>query len=188
MSSMKKSVIHQPYFGYIKEARRDKWAVIDIQVPAKLWRLKQTQTGSSEDLALLNDLLLYIWDNFLVLSDTDNIFFVSSGLPSYAVCHLLDKRITSTKVRGVVVLSPTLYLPVASPDRSEWYGINSLVIIPTKRPIGTPIATNASFGSCLSSGSDDPAEINSVISDCQDRVFSFIRSRSDQNWPGLSTA
>ncbi|PJF19637.1 hypothetical protein PSACC_00555 [Paramicrosporidium saccamoebae] len=178
IANLQNSMLHQPFQGYIKEALRDNWAVIDLHYPAKEWTLKQTQTGSPKDLTLLNELMLYIWDHFLVLSESPDIFFVSSGLPSYAVCHLLDQRAVQHRVKGVVVISPTLYLPVASSDRSEWYGSNSLVIVPTKRPEGTPIATNPSFGRCVSAGSEDPAEIATIVAQSQNRVFSFIEERT----------
>jgi hypothetical protein len=81
-------------------------------------------------------------------------------------------------VRGLAVLSPTLYLPVVSDPRiATWYHRHSLVIVPAKKSPGTPIKTTASFGACVSSGSDDPLAFSSVIDNHRERVFSFVRSR-----------
>jgi histone deacetylase 6 len=174
---LRNGILHQPFLGYLDEARNEDWAIVDIHTTTHKWRQKQNQTGASEDLTILNEMMLYLWDNFLALSDTLNVFFITSGLSAYSICNLMEKRITSQLVRGIVVLSPTLFLPVATAEKATWYAQNSLVIVPTRRPEGTAIPTNPSFGTCISSGSEEPLEINNTITRCQARVFSFIRER-----------
>lgn len=175
-----KSLFQIPYQDYLQIASDQKYAILDINVASRKWLLKQTHTGSPEELSLLTDLMLYLWDSFISLADTLNVFFVSSGLPSYAICSLLDKRVVQDKVRGVAVLSPTLYLPVMSPDKSTWYSRHSLVVVPTRREAGSAIPTNASFGSCVSAGTDDSREFANVIAQSRSMVFKFIFSRIAQ--------
>lgn len=172
-----KSLYQMPYQSYIQAAIEKNFALIDISVASRKWLLKQTHTGSPAELATLTDLMLYLWDNFITVADTPSVYFVSSGLPSYAICSMLDKRVIRHKVRGVVVLSPTLYLPVMSAEKSKWYSQNSLVIVPTRREAGSAIQTNPSFGSCIASGSDDCRELNRVIEKFRLRVFDFVSSR-----------
>lgn len=168
----------QPFHDYLRMARAEGYAVVDISVAPHRWALKQTQTGHAEELGHINDLMIMLWDSFLCLAEAPAVFFVSSGLPSYSICNLLDRRVVQDRVRGIAVLSPTLYLPVASAERSEWYAGNSLVLVPTKRERGTAIPTNESFGRCYSLGSEDPREIPALIAEHQGRVFDFILDRT----------
>lgn len=162
-----------PFDGYLSEARSRQNSIVDICLPSLRWQLKQTRTGTQELLAV-NELFLHLWDYFLALSEAQEVCFVTCGLSSYALCNLLDKRVTRFKVRRLVVISSTLYLPVASAERAEWYKQHSLVLIPTKRPEGTAVATNPSFGHCISSGTEDPDEIYKVIARNRERIMEFL--------------
>lgn len=166
-----------PFKSLLQTICNEQAAVIDICTQNFKWKLKQTNSGPSESLTLLNDLVLYIWDNFLALSDSTNIFFISSGQSSYAICNLLDRRLVQSKVKGVIVISPTLYLPVSSNEKAEWYSSNSMVIVPARKAEGTPLTTNPSFGSCISSGSDDPLELHNIITKSSERITQFIHKR-----------
>lgn len=162
-----------PFDQYLSEVRAQGSSIIDICLPPLKWRLKQTHTGTQELLAV-NELFLHLWDYFLALSDAQQICFVTCGLPSYALCSLLEKRTISLKVRHLAIISPTLYLPVASAERAEWYKQHTLVLIPTKRPEGTAVVTSPSFGNCISSGTEDPNEIFRVISENCGRIMEFL--------------
>ena len=113
----------------------------------------------------------------MALGETQKIFFISSGISSYAICHLVSKRVVQFRLCGVIFISPTLYLPVSSAEKAEWYQANSLVVIPTKKPDGTAIPTVSSFGSCISSGIEDPQETPLAIKRSKERIFKFIRDR-----------
>lgn len=162
-----------PFDAYLSEARSRGASIIDICLPPRRWRLKQTHTDTQELLAL-SDLFLHLWDYFLALSEAQSVCFVTCGLSSYALCNLLDKRTVDLKVRRLAVISPTLYLPVASAERAEWYKQHSLVLIPTKRPEGAAVTTNPSFGNCISSGTEDPDEISRVIVLNRARIMGFL--------------
>lgn len=163
-----------PMDEYLVLARKAGWTIIDICSSAKRWKLKQCHTGTTEELQLLNSLILYIWDYFLSLSGCHKIMFVTTGLLSYAVCNMIDKRGVESKVRGISVISPTQFLPIVSQEKAEWYQRHSQVMLPSRKPAGTPIMAAPIFGSCASSGSNDPIEIYKVISRSQDRVFRFL--------------
>ncbi len=178
MLDLQRATLLMPFQPYIEQALGDGRAVINVHVPARRWKLKQTATGSVDELSILNDVFLHIWDTYIEPCGAKDVFFVSSGLASYSICHLVDKRDVAGAVRGVVVISPTLFLPISSAERADWYRDNSLVIVPTRRTEGAPIATNSSFGSCISSGTDDPNEIASVVSRHASRVLAFIKKRS----------
>ena len=172
-----KAVVHLPFAPYLAEAVRENWGIINICLPYRKWELKQTSTGSTDELSILNEFIIWVWDYYLALGETQKIFFISSGISSYAICHMISKRVVQFKLRGVIFISPTLYLPVSSAEKAEWYQKNSLVVIPTKKPDGTAIPTASSFGSCISSGIEDPQETSLVIERSKERIFKFIRDR-----------
>lgn len=64
--------------------------VIDICVPRKTWKLRQTSTGSPEDLQLYNQFFLYLWNTIISKCSTRNIVFVSSGLCNYSITKLTE--------------------------------------------------------------------------------------------------
>lgn len=176
-----------PFLGLIEDTMQKlkgkSFGIIDLCVPPRTWRLKQTRpSATSAEISALNDFFLAFWDCFLggKRLATIPVIFVVSGLPAYPLINLIEKRKNTTTqvIRGVFVISPTLYLPViGDPEIATWYQENSLVIVPARKAAGTPITANASFGKCLSSGCEDPLKFDSVINAHRERVCNFIWDR-----------
>lgn len=169
-----------PYLKYHEEAIKRGYGVVDITLPSLVWKLRQNQASGSEyDLDIMTELFIDLWDSYLSKSSASSVIFVTSGLSSYCMSNLLERRPDAKKkgLSGVVVLSPTLFLPLMLESEAEWYSLNSMVFVPTKKPIGQSIKTPPSFGSCVSSGSDDPLDLPSAIMNAFNMIFSFIEQK-----------
>lgn len=153
------------------------YAVIDVCLPNRAWKLKQTQACSAEIMTAYNAFMLELWDRHISDEDHDEIIFVSSCVLSYSICNLMEQRRLEDRVFGICIISPTLFLPVASQEKGSWYARNSVVIVPTRMPAGTRIPTNVCYGSCYSSGSDDPIQFTDVVADMTPFICSFVTER-----------
>lgn len=166
-----------PYLKYLEESVKRGFGVIDITLPSLSWKLRQNQpSGSEDDLDIMSELFIDLWDSYLSKSSASSIIFITSGLSSYCSSKLLEKRpeIKKKGLKGIVVFSPTLFLPLMFETQVQWYSDNSLIFVPTKKPLGQSIKTPPSFGNCVSSGSEDPLDLPSVIMNSFSMIFSFI--------------
>ncbi|KIM64995.1 hypothetical protein SCLCIDRAFT_113779 [Scleroderma citrinum Foug A] len=89
------------------------------------------------------DLLVYLWDNYVQLSNARNIVLIGHGPGCQALMEFLQKRSASMikYVNLVVQVVGTAKLPLLSKDSDElrfWYSKNSIVIVHPQHPALAP--------------------------------------------------
>lgn len=80
----------------------------------------------------IQELVCYIWDNYLQLYDVEELFLVGVGDAYLGVKLLLNNRECKDRISGVVNFVTGNLRPVKSetdPDLSTWYKHNSLVFV-----------------------------------------------------------
>lgn len=166
-----------PLIEEIQRTRPD-CQIIDIHVPSRTWKLKQSSAAPSDELGLYNEFFLYLWDNYIALSGATNVFYISSGLCSYAISKVAESRPVEEHVKGITVFSSTLFLPIAPQEKAQWYKKVTRVYVPgTEKPLGTALTTADVFGSCFSIGPSDPAQKLLAPAKLKENIVEFISSR-----------
>ena len=153
---------------------------IDICVPTRTWKLKQTALSNEAENNELIDIFTMLWERFITRCGCKNVFFVGAGSPIYSIGNLLNKQNVEGIVKGCYFFSSTLFIPVvnSTPSRSEWYQRNSQVIVPSQQPIKTAITgTPTTFGSCFSAGQYLMADSAAAVGDFKMEILNFIRTR-----------
>jgi histone deacetylase 6 len=166
-----------PLIEEIQRIRSD-CKIIDIHVPARNWKIKQSSAAPSEELALYNEFFQYLWDNYIQLSGATNIFFISTGLSSYAISKIVESRPVEERVKGITIFSSTLFLPIAPQEKAQWYKKVTRVFVPgTEKPIGTALTTADVFGSCFSIGPSDPSQKLLAPAKLKANIVEFVSKR-----------
>lgn len=148
--------------------------IIDVYVPARSWKLRQTSAGPAEDLSAYNEFFLYLWDTFLQASTAKSLFIITSGLPNYAIGKLVDSRPVEDLLKGIALFSSTLFLPIVAPEKGTWYQEHSKVYLPgSDKPLGAHIPTANVYGSCYSGGQDSIATPLWL----EDQLYDYIVSK-----------
>ncbi|KAG6015062.1 hypothetical protein E4U54_004372 [Claviceps lovelessii] len=122
---------------YIDWAISQKFGIMDINIPAYVtgeedmdpyipgYREKALQEQ-------IQQLACYLWDNFLQLYETDEIFLMGVGNAYLGVKVLLINRDCKSKIAGIVNYVTGNLRPIKSdidPDLSLWYKENSRVYV-----------------------------------------------------------
>lgn len=171
----------QPFLPLLQAAHQQaNYSFIDINLPPRMWKLKQTALGNEAESQELNVLFTLLWDRLIARSGCRNVFFIAAGSPIYSIGHLINTRDLESQVRGCFFFSSTLFIPVinSTPSRAEWYQRNSQVIVPSQDPIKKAINNAAaSFGSCYSAGQWLMADSAAAVGDYKMDILNFIRTR-----------
>ncbi|KAM4066934.1 arb2 domain-containing protein [Hirsutella rhossiliensis] len=122
---------------YIDWAIGQKFGVMDINVPAYVTHEEDTDAyipGFKERKLQdqIQQLVCYVWDNFLQLYDTDEIFLLGVGNAYLGVKVLLINRDCKFRISGVVNFVTGNLRPVKSDvdnELSSWYKENSRVYV-----------------------------------------------------------
>lgn len=143
------------YKSLIERLQSKGVGIVDVYVPARSWKLRQTNAGPAEDLLAYNEFFLYLWDTFLQASTAKSLFIITNGLTNYAVGKLVDCRPVEDLLKGIALFSSTLFLPIVTPEKGAWYQGHSKVYLPgSDKPLGAQIPTANVYGCCYSAGQD----------------------------------
>lgn len=166
-----------PFLPLLETASNLNYACVDVNVPSRVWRVKQTSLGHEDESEQMKRLFLSLWDRVIAKSGCRRVFFVASGAPIYAIAHLINHRPVEDVLRGVFLFSATLFLPTVNDPKDDWYRRHSCVVIPDRNPPRKTIRkVPASFGSCVSSGLWTMADSAAVVGDFASDIFAFIRA------------
>jgi len=122
---------------YIDWAAAQKFGIMDINVPAYVTHEedvdafipKYTESAIQEQIL---SLVCYLWDNFLQLYETDDIFLMGVGNAYLGVKVLLINRDCKDKISGIVNFVTGNLRPVKSDidnELSSWYKEHSRVYV-----------------------------------------------------------
>lgn len=107
------------------------FALIDVNIfPHKL------NQGTAET-ELLKRLIIYLWDNYIEISEASDIVFLVSGSSCRLLSQLLTTRPVEKRISAFVQIVGTLEptrLPVSQPELRRWFIERSLVIVPETHP------------------------------------------------------
>lgn len=153
------NVIQPAFQSTIEAAMKSGAAIIDINFPARVWKLKQTSTGTPEELTAYNNLFIYLWDTFIAPSKAKSVIIISNGIANYAVGKLIDCRPVEDRLETAILLSSTLFLPIVTAGKASWYQKHSKVYVPgSDKPLGTPIPTGNVYGCCFAAAPEGPLQ------------------------------
>ncbi|KAK9454220.1 hypothetical protein V1511DRAFT_416140 [Dipodascopsis uninucleata] len=121
---------------YIDWAISKKYGVIDVNAPRIFTGQEDENYNTS---VALQDLCLYIWDNYLDLSDARNLIFIGIGDAHAGIVYLSGHREVRDRVRATIAFTEDEPLCAIVPIRDEfiidWYYKNSLVLTCNKHPV-----------------------------------------------------
>lgn len=171
----------QPFLPLIQAFHgQPNYNVIDINLPTRTWKLKQTSLGNEAEGQELNVIFSLLWDRLISRSACRNVFFVAAGTPIYSIGNLINTKDVENQIRGCYFFSSSLFIPIinSSPKRSDWYRRNSQVIVPSQEPIKKSIGNAPpAFGSCFSAGQWLMGDSGAAVGDFKMEILNFIRTR-----------
>ncbi|KAL7624472.1 Histone deacetylase hda1 [Parahypoxylon ruwenzoriense] len=123
--------------SYIDWAYKNNFAILDANIPHYITHPEDIDayTPRADERTLqrqIQELVCYIWDNYLQLYDFEDLFIVGIGNAYLGVKILLTNRDCKNRIAGVVNFVTGNLRPVKSetdPDLSTWYKQNSLVYV-----------------------------------------------------------
>ncbi|KAI0900355.1 putative histone deacetylase A [Annulohypoxylon nitens] len=123
--------------SYIEWAHKNDFGVLDVNIPHYITHTEDLDayTSRADEKTLqrqIQELVCYIWDNYLQLYDADDLFLVGVGNAYLGVKVLLTNRDCKNRIAGVVNFVTGNLRPVKSEtdtELSSWYKQNSLVYV-----------------------------------------------------------
>ncbi|KAI5854078.1 putative histone deacetylase A [Durotheca rogersii] len=123
--------------AYIDWAHKNGFGILDANIPHYITRPEDIDafTPREDEKALqrqIQELVCYIWDNYLQLYDVEDLFILGVGNAYLGVKVLLTNRDCKHRISGVVNFVTGNLRPVKSETDTElslWYKRNSLVYV-----------------------------------------------------------
>ncbi|KAI0773740.1 histone deacetylase complex protein [Fomes fomentarius] len=121
---------------FITWAKSEGFAILDVNLFEKPYP-KQKMKGVEDYAAAA---LVYLWDNYVQLSDARRVILVGHGPGCAPIMGLLQQRATSVMkiVRGVAQVVGLHTVPATPRDMEglrQWYYENSIVVVPSNHSI-----------------------------------------------------
>lgn len=120
--------------NFIEWALEEKWGVIDINIPITVSGKDDAQYNN---ITTSQDILLYLWDNFLQFFNVQKIAFIGVGEAYNGIIHLCGHRDVRKLVKASINFvdkATALRAVISTIDESivDWYFRNSLVFTSSK--------------------------------------------------------
>ncbi|KAI1210513.1 putative histone deacetylase A [Annulohypoxylon truncatum] len=123
--------------SYIDWAHKNHFGIVDVNIPHYITHTEDLDayTPRADEKTLqrqIQELVCYIWDNYLQLYDWDQLFLVGVGNAYLGVKVLLTNRDCKDRITGVINFVTGNLRPVKSEtdtELSSWYKQNSLVYV-----------------------------------------------------------
>ncbi|KAI9671209.1 MAG: Histone deacetylase hda1 [Caeruleum heppii] len=160
----KKIPLHKAWLAdalkdYVQWTASSGYAVMDINVPKTLGALEDSKTVDSKEKlkALTNELMIYVWENYIQVSDVKKVLLVGIGQAHHAIVNLLGARGKSSLLlpcahpnwipppdclpllKGVLMFvanEPLQSLPEDTEPRTrQWYTKSSMIFVGYTHPI-----------------------------------------------------
>lgn len=165
---------------FIEWALKEKWGVIDINIPI-------TVTGKDDvtynNINTSQDILLYLWDNFLHFFKAQKIAFIGVGEAYNGIIHLCGHRDVRNLVKASINFvdkATALRAVISTIDESivDWFFRNSLVFTSSKhscwgdKDTGNTKRPRKKYGRVLRA---DVEGLDGIIDERFDEVCTFIQ-------------
>ncbi|KAI1759491.1 putative histone deacetylase A [Hypoxylon sp. FL1150] len=123
--------------AYIEWAHKNDFGIIDANIPHYITRSEDYDAyiPRANERTLqrqIQELVCYIWDNYLQLYDVEELFIVGVGNAYLGVKILLTNRDSKDRIAGVINFVTGSLRPIKSEtdtELSSWYKQNSLVYV-----------------------------------------------------------
>ncbi|OCF43376.1 histone deacetylase 6/10 [Kwoniella heveanensis CBS 569] len=119
----------------------EKYNLIDVnvlkQLPTKLPR-EGPQMVSKSGPKLESQLIKYIWDNYIELSEAENVVLIGHGMGCHTIMELVNYREVETKVKAVVQVAGLHSLVRIDPNNEEkraWFRKSNQIYVPATHPV-----------------------------------------------------
>ncbi|KAI9792280.1 MAG: Histone deacetylase hda1 [Peltula sp. TS41687] len=119
-----------------------RWGVMDVSVPKHLADVedeKKQEQNPNWRVELAQNLLVYLWDNYIQLSEAKKLLFLGVDIGHHAIMHLLQARDCKETLSGVAHFIDHGELEGlgldATPEFKQWYYDNSLIYMPSDHKI-----------------------------------------------------
>ncbi|KAF8633266.1 hypothetical protein AX17_004442 [Amanita inopinata Kibby_2008] len=125
----------------INWVKKEGYGLLDINLYPKPVTSPLPRSKTADDLK--NDIVTYLWDNFVQLSAVERIVLIGHGPGCQPMMDLIEHRFSSVKnlVKLVIQVIGNSRIPVVPRNDDEvrpWYTKNSFVVIPSTHPILGP--------------------------------------------------
>ncbi len=149
---LSKSTIMLPHLIYIEKAISKNFLIIDLAIQ-DISEHSPMECDSQEKSKSANKSLSYIWENFLSLGMSKNLYLLGFGTEcTSSITALISKSDNIGKfVKHCYLFPEELPRPVTY-DKSAWFIDHSTVFIPSMEEVYSVIPFSRAFGKCVSSG------------------------------------
>ncbi|KAI1656495.1 putative histone deacetylase A [Daldinia decipiens] len=183
--------------SYIEWAHKNDFGIMDANIPHYITHSEDIDafTPRADEKTLqrqIQELVCYIWDNYLQLYDVEDLFIVGVGNAYLGVKVLLTNRDCKNRIAGVINFVTGNLRPVKSetdPELSSWYKQNSLVYVTNDHACwkDTDLAKKVlkkRFGGVHRS---PEVGLNQMMEAHAKEVYQFIGERCSQDGSGNTT-
>ncbi|KAI0766556.1 histone deacetylase complex protein [Irpex lacteus] len=113
---------------------RQKYALLDVNVYPKPFQTSASRHKTPKS-DFSGELMVYLWDNYIQLTDARKIVLIGHGPGTQALMHLLNNRAVGLmrSVKGVIQVVGDWNVPATpadNPDVRSWYWKHSVVFLP----------------------------------------------------------
>jgi histone deacetylase 6 len=165
---------------FIDWSLKEKWAVIDINIPLTV---SGPDDARYNNITTSQDILLYIWDNFVTFFKAQKIALVGVGEAYNGIIHLCGHRDVRKLVKASINFvdkATALRAVISSIDESivDWFFRNSLVFTSSKhlcwgdKESGTTKRPRKKYGRVLRADVDG---LDGIIDERFEEVCTFIQ-------------
>ncbi|ETW78721.1 hypothetical protein HETIRDRAFT_324562 [Heterobasidion irregulare TC 32-1] len=124
----------------VEWVRQEGYALLDVNLFPKPPLLRQHPYAPKSSEEYAREVMVYLWDNYVMLSNAKRIILLGHGPGVIAVSELLDHRTTAVQRYVQLVIQIVGYakiplIPRKDTEVTSWYGKHSLVIVPEDHQI-----------------------------------------------------
>ncbi|OTB14797.1 hypothetical protein K445DRAFT_75610 [Daldinia sp. EC12] len=183
--------------SYIEWAHKNDFGIMDANIPHYITHSEDIDafTPRADEKTLqrqIQELVCYIWDNYLQLYDVEDLFIVGVGNAYLGVKVLLTNRDCKNRISGVINFVTGNLRPVKSEtdtELSSWYKQNSLVYVTNDHACWTDNdlakkVLKKRFGGVHRS---PEVGLNRMMETHAKEVFEFISERCSEDRSGNTT-
>ncbi|KAF8590865.1 histone deacetylase complex protein [Ramaria rubella] len=168
-------------------AGSDNFSLIDLNLnprPPKQTRLHHGIPRNTDN--DIHDLVVYVWDNYIELSEARHVVIICHGPGCRAAMDLLKLREVKRKVRGIIHVVATGLPPRAPQDEmQQWYRQRSLIFVtPNCRVLEEQGKLRKRYGNVRPIDGDSSVRL---LSGAMSQIQAFVKEQVDEAESRLAT-
>nr|XP_018264720.1 histone deacetylase 6/10 [Kwoniella dejecticola CBS 10117]OBR86878.1 histone deacetylase 6/10 [Kwoniella dejecticola CBS 10117] len=161
--------------------KREGYNLIDINVLKQLpthFASEGPRMVSKNGPALEARLIRYIWDNYIELSEADNVVLIGHGTGCQTIMDLVNHREVEKKVKAVVQVAGLHSLVRPDPNndtRRAWFRKSNRIYVPSSHPILEEERIQKRLGGQIFTS--EKAKVVDLLNDVLPQIKDFIASK-----------